>query len=410
MEISITNVSSYIPIIISSILSCKLFQKCGITWWYSLIPFYRSYCLGKCAKREDEGRIYAVLSACVYITWLLASLFPETSNIQALLACVTVALSITAIVYAIRIYSGLCIVFNRKKRWIWLWVFEWTQLIPVLIWGFNDKYQPKEGIYDKEDIAKESGAHADTVNSGLTINIESRTVYQSFKKYDLLKDIHLTIPRGHLVLLLGGSGAGKTTFLNAVTGYEKANACIELNGQNVYKEYDKMKYDIGFVPQQDLMRVTDTVELTLEDSASMRLSTKTKSKAREIKVDELLEAFGLEPVKGNLVQKLSGGQKKRLSIAMEIISNPSLFILDEPDSGLDGVVARKLFEQLRKIADQNKIVIVITHTPDRVIDLFDDVIVLAKDANRTGRLAYYGPIKESYEFFGKNSMEEILLS
>jgi ABC-type multidrug transport system ATPase subunit len=128
------------------------------------------------------------------------------------------------------------------------------------------------------------------------------------------------------------------------------------------------------------------------------------------RIDAVLEQFGLTSVKNNLVEKLSGGQRKRLSIAMEFISDPTLFILDEPDSGLDGVVARGLFEKLRAIADQGKIVVVITHTPDRVIDLFDDVIVLAKDAKRTGRLAWYGPVKEAYEFFGKNSMEEILLS
>ena len=95
---------------------------------------------------------------------------------------------------------------------------------------------------------------------------------------------------------------------------------------------------------------------------------------------------------------------------MEFISNPSLFILDEPDSGLDGVMARELMEQLRVIADQGKIVIVITHTPDRVIDLFDDVIVLAKDVNRTGRLAYYGPITEAREFFEKEKMEQIVMA
>ena len=123
-----------------------------------------------------------------------------------------------------------------------------------------------------------------------------------------------------------------------------------------------------------------------------------------------MKIFGLTPVKDNLVSKLSGGQRKRLSIAMEFISNPSLFILDEPDSGLDGVMARELFQQLRHIADQGKIIIVITHTPDRVIDLFDDVIVLAKDAKRTGRLAYFGPIAEAREFFGKEKMEEIVKS
>ena len=120
--------------------------------------------------------------------------------------------------------------------------------------------------------------------------------------------------------------------------------------------------------------------------------------------------FGLKPVRSNLVEKLSGGQKKRLSIAMEFLSNPSLFILDEPDSGLDGVMARELMQQLRKIADTGKIVIVITHTPDRVIDLFDDVIVLAKDAARTGRLAFYGSIQEARTFFGREKMEEIVKS
>lgn len=121
-----------------------------------------------------------------------------------------------------------------------------------------------------------------------------------------------------------------------------------------------------------------------------------------------MEIFGLTAVRNRLVQKLSGGQKKRLSIAMELISNPSLFILDEPDSGLDGVMARELMQQLRKTADTGKIVIVITHTPDRVIEFFDDVIVLAKDSARTGRLAFYGSIREAREFFGCEKMEEIV--
>ena len=171
-----------------------------------------------------------------------------------------------------------------------------------------------------------------------------------------------------------------------------------------------MKYDIGFVPQQDLMRGNDTVFMTLTDAANMRLSADTSSMEKENRIARMLDQFGLMAVKSNLVEKLSGGQRKRLSIALEFISDPTLFILDEPDSGLDGVVARNLFESLREIADSGKIVVVITHTPDRVIDLFDDVIVLAKDAKRTGRLAWYGPVDEAYEFFGKKSMEEILLA
>ena len=122
----------------------------------------------------------------------------------------------------------------------------------------------------------------------------------------------------------------------------------------------------------------------------------------------MLESFGLSMLQNTMVEKLSGGQKKRLSIAIEFISDPDLFILDEPDSGLDGVVARGLFEKLREIADQGKIVIVITHTPDRVIDLFDDVIVLAKDSTRTGRLAFYGPVAACKKFFARGTMEAVL--
>ena len=95
---------------------------------------------------------------------------------------------------------------------------------------------------------------------------------------------------------------------------------------------------------------------------------------------------------------------------MELISDPDLFILDEPDSGLDGVLARELFEKLRGVADGGNIVIVITHTPDRVIDLFDKVIVLAKDSGKVGRLAYYGSPSDAKAFFGKDSMEGIVMA
>ena len=183
-----------------------------------------------------------------------------------------------------------------------------------------------------------------------------------------------------------------------------------LNGTNLYKQYRKMQYEVGFVPQAEMMRGKDTVLNTLMDAARLRLPREVPAEQRKARVYEVMEIFGLLPVKGNLVEKLSGGQKKRLSISMEFISNPSLFILDEPDSGLDGVMARELFEQLRRIADTGKIVIVITHTPDRVIDLFDDVIVLAKDSARTGRLAFYGSIEEARKFFGREKMEEIVKS
>jgi ABC-type multidrug transport system ATPase subunit len=246
------------------------------------------------------------------------------------------------------------------------------------------------------------------MDEGLTVNLRDRTVTENFQKKVLLRDIHMAIPQGHLVLLLGGSGAGKTTFVNAVNGYEKANAEVMLNGHNVYTQYDQMIHEMGFVPQSEMMRGKNTVLNTLMDSAKLRLPIDVPPEDLRSRVDEVMDIFGLTPVQNHLVEKLSGGQKKRLSISMEMISNPALFILDEPDSGLDGVMARALFEQLRKIADSGRIVIVITHTPDRVVDLFDDVIVLAKDSARTGRLAFYGSIEEARRFFGREKMEHIV--
>ena len=247
--------------------------------------------------------------------------------------------------------------------------------------------------------------------NNLSIHIEERSVKNFFKKHILLQDINLTIEPGNMVLILGGSGAGKTTFVNAVTGYEKAKAQILQDGMDVYENYGKLKHSIGFVPQQDLLRDDDTVRNTLLNAAEMRLSKKYTEKERSERADRVLEMFGLTVQKNELVRKLSGGQRKRLSICVEFISDPKLFFLDEPDSGLDGVMAKDLMEHLRKIADQDKIVLVITHTPDRVIDLFDKVIVLAKGTkDHIGHLAFYGGISEAREFFGKETMEEIVLA
>ncbi len=243
----------------------------------------------------------------------------------------------------------------------------------------------------------------------LSIRINKRTTYHGTTKVTLLRDIAMDIGPGNMVLILGGSGAGKTTFVNAVTGYEKAQATISLGGTDVYKNYDRIKYSIGFVPQSDLLRGDDTVAATLLNAAQMRLSMDISEPEKRVRVQETLERFGLSEFADSHVSKLSGGQRKRLSIGVEYISDPSLFILDEPDSGLDGVMARDLMERLRAIADQGKIVMVITHQPDRAIDLFDQVLVLAKEsASGAGRLAFYGPVQECRSFFGVETMEQVI--
>ena len=391
-----------------------VFKKCGVEGWWALIPCAREAQLGRVANRAAEGRAVAVgLGINILIGGVQIFMqdgVRENSSVLTLIDVVQVVLLLVVFIYHIRVYVGLTETFGRKKRWAALWVLADT--VCALMWGWMKIFQP---LWKAEDLDSEastffSGARAAVLDQGLTVNLEERTATEMFKKKYLLRDIHMYIKPGRMVLLLGGSGAGKTTFLNAVNGYEKAKAEVMLNGSNMYRDYKNMKYDIGFVPQMDLMRGSDSVLRTLMDAATLRLPKSFTKAERQSRVEEVMKIFGLTPVKNNLVSKLSGGQRKRLSIAMEFVSNPTLFILDEPDSGLDGVMARELFQQLRQIADQGKIIIVITHTPDRVIDLFDDVIVLAKDTNRTGRLAFFGPIEEARTFFGKARMEEIVKS
>lgn len=395
----------------------RIFVKCQKKGWWSIIPGYREYELARCADKEADGRVYlfvSILSLALTIVGHFVDFehVADNGKTAAYFLIYFIALVITIIaqfVYTIRILSGVLSLFGINKKWIWYVVFVGDASI-ILYIGVSKK-NPKVIYIDPSQNkgAALSGYKAKSMDSGLTVNIEDRTITDFFKKKALLRDIHMNIEPGHMVLLLGGSGAGKTTFVNAVNGYEKANAEIILNGENLYKEYKKMKYKVGFVPQMDLVRGNDTVERTLYDAAKLRIPVTVSKDERNKRIWSVLQFFGLEPVKDRLCDKLSGGQRKRLSIAMEYISNPDLFILDEPDSGLDGVMARELMEGLRSIADQGKIVMVITHSPDRVIDLFDDVIVLAKDSKLTGRLTYFGPVEEAKTFFDTDLMERIVL-
>jgi ABC-type multidrug transport system ATPase subunit len=225
----------------------------------------------------------------------------------------------------------------------------------------------------------------------------------------LLQNINMTIQSGEMVLILGGSGAGKTTFMNAVMGYEKAEGRIMHGDTDIYEDFESMKYKIGFVPQQDLIRTSDSVYDTLSNAAEMKMPKGTTKEERSARIEKVLETLGLQRERNSLVSKLSGGQKKRLSIAVEYIANPSLFFLDEPDSGLDGIMSKSLMQNLRNIADEGKIVMVISHAPDRASELFNKVVVLAKSVqDNCGHLAFFGSIQEAKDFFETDSLEGVV--
>ena len=410
--------------ILTAIGLWKIFRKCGEKGWWALIPGLHFYKLAECAGREKDGQKCLVLEVLVLVADIARRFTNEGTRPQYLLALGTLALVLILVIYEIRVILGLCETFGVTRWWTALWVV--APWFPALRWGLLSKYQPINlGKYRDDELLAGTTPVTELAlpmvipdvkfvslprDEGLHIHIKERIAKDFVKTRYLLKDINLEIPNGSFVLLLGGSGSGKTTLVNAITGYEKADAEILLNGEDVYKNYENMKYRIGFVPQQDLMRQYDTVMNTLKDAASLRLPTNIRGKEKRERIRNVIDTLGLAGRESGLVTKKSGGQKKRISIGMELIADPELFILDEPDSGLDGVIARELFEKLRSIADTGRIVIAITHTPDRVADLFDKIIVLAKDSGRVGRLAFYGSPDEARRFFGKESMEKIVMA
>ena len=395
----------------------KIFKKCGKKGWWGLIPGFRMYQLGVCADRAQDGVMCLNLEIITFVAQIIQHFINEDSAGYYWVTLIGGVVAILAFIFEIRVYTGVVRMFNIRKIWIvFLALLEWIAL-PIL--GFSKKYQPvaMERQLEEDEVAGTTPTDLDTAVDtnpdvdGLTVHVRARTTKDiGGKKRYLLKDINLTIPGGSLVLLLGGSGAGKTTLVNAINGYEKADADIRLRGINVYDHYDEMKYQIGFAPQQDLLRMNDTVVRTLDDAALMRLPVDVTADDRKEKVRNVLSVLGFEGRQEGLIAKKSGGQKKRISIGAELISDPDLLILDEPDSGLDGVIARELFERLRALADEGKIVIAITHTPDRVADLFDKVIVLARDSGKVGRLAFYGSPDEAKTFFEKDTMEQIVMA
>ena len=242
----------------------------------------------------------------------------------------------------------------------------------------------------------------------LVIDIKERSVWKNFKKRVLLSEVHLAVDPGDMVLILGGSGAGKSTFVKSVMGYDRAEGTIRYGDKDVYNDYETMKREIGYVPQQDLVRLSDSVEDTLMAAARLRMPGNSTTDQQAKRVEWLMDILGLTDERANMIGAISGGQKKRVSIGIELAADPALFFLDEPDSGLDGVMARGLMEKLRVIADLGKIVMVITHTPDRAADLFTKVIVLGKTEDGVGHLIYYGTPDEALAFFETDKLENIV--
>ncbi|MGW5465289.1 FHA domain-containing protein [Streptomyces sp. NPDC003996] len=219
----------------------------------------------------------------------------------------------------------------------------------------------------------------------------------------ILKDVSFGVPEKSLIAVIGPSGSGKSTLLKALTGYRPANQGEVLyDNRNLYKQFAELRQRIGLVPQDDILHKELSVKKALKYAAKLRFPADTTAAERDARIDEVLRELKLDVHKDKKVTSLSGGQRKRVSVALELLTKPSLIFLDEPTSGLDPGMDRDVMQLLRGLADDGRTVLVVTHSVAELA-LCDKLLVMAPG----GAVAYFGPPEEALNFFGYDSWADV---
>ncbi|MBV6699571.1 FHA domain-containing protein [Kitasatospora aureofaciens] len=232
----------------------------------------------------------------------------------------------------------------------------------------------------------------------LTVEVE----HKGAKKV-LLNDVSFSVPEKSLVAVIGPSGSGKSTLLRALTGYRPADRGEVLyDGRNLYKQFAELRSRIGLVPQSEILHKELTVRTGLKYAARLRFPGDTEAREREARIDEVLYELRLDKRAENRITALSGGQQKRVSVALELLTKPSLIFLDEPTSGLDPGMDREVMQMLRGLADDGRTILVVTHSVAELA-ICDRLLVMAPG----GSVAYFGPPDEALHFFGYETWADV---
>ncbi len=244
-----------------------------------------------------------------------------------------------------------------------------------------------------------------TYVDGFRIDVQNvvQTVKSKGKNLNICNDVSLSISPGELVAIIGGSGAGKTTLMNAMSGYTKpTSGSVFINNMDLYDTYETLKNIIGYVPQKDIVYDNLALFQMLEYAAKLRLPDDLSKEDRIRRVEQVLGMVELKGKEDTLIKKLSGGQKKRASIAVELLSDPNLFFLDEPASGLDPGTERNLMSTLKKMTKSGKTVILVTHSTLNLQDC-DKIIFMGKGGN----LCFCGSALEAERFFQVDNLVDV---
>ena len=219
----------------------------------------------------------------------------------------------------------------------------------------------------------------------------------------ILDGVEIAMPGKGLLAVIGPSGAGKSTLLGALTGFRPATSGrVLFGGHDLYETYDELRHRIGLVPQDDILHRELTVRRALAYAAALRFPPDVTEQERDRRIDEVIAEMDLTGWANHPINKLSGGQRKRTNVALELLTKPSLLFLDEPTSGLDPHLEKSVMRTLRGLADDGRTVIVVTHNMES-LDLCDQLLVLAPG----GRLAYFGPPAEALTYFGQPGYPEV---
>ncbi|MDQ0579090.1 ABC transporter ATP-binding protein/permease [Streptomyces rishiriensis] len=230
----------------------------------------------------------------------------------------------------------------------------------------------------------------------VSLDVQDLTVAVDRGRKVLLDHVSFPVGEKCLLAVVGPSGAGKSTLLGALTGQRPAgHGTVVYDGRDLYRDYAELRQRIGLVPQDDILHAQLTVRSALAYAAELRFPQDTAKTERRDRVAEVIRELGLEQRADQPVHSLSGGQRKRVSVALELLTKPSLLFLDEPTSGLDPGMDRSVMHMLRGLADDGRTVIVVTHSV-LSLDVCDRLLVLAPG----GRVAYYGPPEDALAFFG----------
>ncbi|QPP11051.1 FHA domain-containing protein [Streptomyces bathyalis] len=219
----------------------------------------------------------------------------------------------------------------------------------------------------------------------------------------ILDNVTFGVPEKSLVGVIGPSGSGKSTLLRALTGYRPADVGEVLyDGRNLYQHFAELRQRIGLVPQDDILHKELRVRTALRYAARLRFPGDVAEAERNARVEEVLAELKLDVHADKKVTSLSGGQRKRVSVALELLTKPSLIFLDEPTSGLDPGMDRDVMQLLRGLADDGRTVLVVTHSVAE-LGLCDKLLVMAPG----GGVAYFGPPEEALNFFGYGTWADV---